>query len=186
MTRTSFHAAAWAGAVAVSGALLLAEPPKQPNTSQTVPGHAAGASVPVAVSPLKPKWAPYPTPGPITGLSAKTWQGTGYIFDWGVENTGTQTSQPTQLILTCTVAGGKTWPAGQAEYLKDRPCTCNTQTFYVPEIPAHLTYGFGYPKGLRFQTYQGTDWVTCSDRDYPHAVVTASVGLSRVTVPLCK
>ena len=135
---------------------------------------------------LVPRSAPYPTPGPVDGLCAKTWAGAGWIWDWGVKKTGTQPSHPSQLTLTCTVAGGKTWPQGQTGSFRDRLCSCNTATFYVPPIPPGLTYGLGNPNGLRFQWYQGTDYVTCSDPDYPHAVVTAKVGTATATVQLCK
>jgi hypothetical protein len=108
------------------------------------------------------------------------------MWDWGVKNTGTMTSQKAALTLTCTVAGGKQWPAGQAAYLRDRLCTCNTRTFDVGPIAPGLTFGLGMPNGQRLRSFQGTDYVSCNDPNYPHAVVTAKVGAASATVHLCK
>ncbi len=175
------------GTVVLAGAALAGRPTPTPT-----PASRGVLPRPTLVAAkggphLVPKWAPYPTAtqhGDPTGCAS--WVSPGWMWDWGVKNTGTMTSQKAALILTCTVAGGKQWPAGQAAYLKDRLCTCNTRVYYVPMIPAGQTYGFGNPNGLRFRSFQGTDYVSCNDPNYPHAVVTAKVGTASATVHLCK
>ncbi len=183
MTRMRSRLVVAVGTVAVTGASLAGGPTPTP-TAKPVFHRPTG--IVVQYNPhLEPRWGPTPTNSADTSGCATHWTGKWWVFDWGVKNTGTVQSQPSQLTLTCTVAGGKQWPAGQAAYLRDRLCTCNTRVYYVPYIPAGQTIGFD-PNGLRFQSFQGTDYVPCSDPNYPHAVVTAKVGTATVTVPLCK
>ncbi len=135
---------------------------------------------------LWPTWNQSPTSGSGADFGGSCGIN-GWIYDWGVKNVGGQTSQNTNLVLTCELVGGGPWPAGQLQFLQDRLCGCMGRTFYLPGILAHTTYGFGNPNGFRLRTFQGLDSHPCNDPQYPHAKVTVKItGQGSATVELCQ